>query len=111
MQSGAMIAEWAGSITAEDLSKEAASLLAFAAYHGSEAEVLADAEANPERYATPGPTRSTSIVACFPAFTDLSGESMGAFYHPPPRECSMSPSRSKLSAATNEDIGAKIMIK
>ena len=72
-----MLAEWANTITAEEVNREAASLLAFASYHGSEAEVLADAEQHPERYSTIGPTRSTSVVACFPAFTDPSGESIG----------------------------------
>ena len=69
--------EWAHTITAEDVNREAASLLAFAAYYGKEAEVLAEADANPGRFAEPGPTRATSIVACFPAFIDPSGESQG----------------------------------
>lgn len=76
-QTHAIFSEWAHTITAEDVNREAASLLAFAGYYGKEAEVLEDAERNADRYAPPGPTRATSIVACYPAYIDPSGESVG----------------------------------
>ena len=72
-----MLAEWAGSITVDEVNQEAATLLSFVSFHGKEAEALEDAKQNPERYSPLGPTRATAIVACFPAFTDPSGESLG----------------------------------
>lgn len=74
-----MLQHWVDTITIEDINKEAASLLSFASHYGTEAELLVEAEQEPERFATPGPTRTTAIVACFPAFTDPHGESIGMY--------------------------------
>lgn len=72
-----MLQHWVDTITIEDINKEAASLLSFASHYGTEAELLEEAAKEPERFAPPGPTRTTAIVACFPAFTDPHGESIG----------------------------------
>lgn len=77
MQTFKMLQNWVGTITVEDINKEAASLFSFASHYGTEAEALEEAEQDPERFAAPGPTRTTAIVACYPAFTDPRGESIG----------------------------------
>ena len=74
-----MLQHWVDTITIEDINKEAASLLSFASHYGTEGELLEEAAEEPERFAPPGPTRTTAIVACFPAFTDPHGESIGDF--------------------------------
>lgn len=40
--------------------------------------MLAQAEQEPGLWAEPGPTRTTSIIACLPAFVDQSGASVSA---------------------------------
>ena len=77
-----MLQHWVDTITIEDINKEAASLLSFASHYGTEAELLEEAAQDPEKFAPPGPTRTTAIVACFPAFTDPSGESIGVTHDP-----------------------------
>lgn len=77
-----MLQHWVDTITIEDINKEAASLLSFASHYGTEAELLEEAAQDPEKFAPPGPTRTTAIVACFPAFTDPSGESIGVTHNP-----------------------------
>ena len=74
-----MLQHWVDTITIEDINKEAASLLSFASHYGTEAELLEEEKQDPERFAPPGPTRTTAIVACFPAFTDPHGESIGGY--------------------------------
>ena len=77
VQAHAYLADWAHTITIEDVNREAASLLAFASFYGNEAEAMQEFRDNPERYSELGPSRATSVVACYPAYTDLSGESIG----------------------------------
>ena len=77
LQTFKMLQHWVDTITIEDINKEAASLLSFASHYGTEGELLEEAAQEPERFAPPGPTRTTAIVACFPAFTDPHGESIG----------------------------------
>ncbi len=48
-------------------------MLTFMSDYGHEGEVLAQAEAHPELYTFMGPTRTTSILACIPAYTSASG--------------------------------------
>ncbi len=67
----------ADTVTAEEVNAIAASLLSYISHYRKEEEALAAAEALPEAWAAPGPTRATSIVACLPAFTDTSGLSTG----------------------------------
>lgn len=40
-------------------------------------QLLKEAEANPDDWTDPGPTRATAIVACVPSFMDASGQSTG----------------------------------
>lgn len=68
-------------ITREEVNALAASLLSFASHYRREAEPLAAAAADPGAWANPGPTRCTAIIACIPAFTDVSGGSRGERLH------------------------------
>lgn len=77
LQAHAYLADWVHTIGIDDVNKEAASLLAFASHYGKEAEAMHDFEENTGKYAELGPSRATSVVACYPAYTDLSGESIG----------------------------------
>jgi predicted Zn-dependent peptidase len=68
----------ADSVTLDDVNAAAASLLAFASHYGAEAVPLAAADALPDAWSPPGPTRATAVVACVPAFADPTGLSLGA---------------------------------
>ena len=66
------------SITKEEVNATAASLLSFATHYRREGQLLEEAAASPSTFGGPGPTRTTAIIACIPAFTDSSGNSTGA---------------------------------
>lgn len=72
--------EVADSITLTEVNAVAASVLSYISHYRSEAALLEEVgpEAASTGYASPGPTRMTSIVACVPAFMDASGQSTGA---------------------------------
>eukprot|EP00879_Flechtneria_rotunda_P011618 GHRR01012135.1.p1 GENE.GHRR01012135.1~~GHRR01012135.1.p1 ORF type:complete len:964 (+),score=341.69 GHRR01012135.1:177-3068(+) len=68
----------AATTTLEDVNALAASMLTFASDVGREEEML-EVAAQPEtegKFAKPGPTRATSIVACMPAYIDQYGDTV-----------------------------------
>lgn len=64
-------------ITVEEVNKVARSLMSFVSHFGKEEEALQHAAANPDHWLPWGPSRTTCIVACIPAFTDRTGHSTG----------------------------------
>jgi hypothetical protein len=48
-------------------------MLTFASDYGQEAAALADADAHPQRYTYLGPTRTTSVLICIPAYVNNEG--------------------------------------
>jgi len=68
--------EVAHTITLEEINALARSMLSFASDYSREGELLEDAAAHPDLYAYLGPTRTTSIVVCLPAYVDASGDSI-----------------------------------
>eukprot|EP00884_Botryococcus_braunii_P007566 jgi/Botrbrau1/16810/Bobra.150_2s0037.1 len=76
-RSNELVMQVADTVTLDEVNSIARSLLSFASHYRREEEALAEAAADPETWAPPGPTRATSIVACLPAFTDTSGLSTG----------------------------------
>lgn len=71
--------EVADSITRKEVNAVAASVLSYISHYRNEEALLAEAgpDYTSNGYATPGPTRMTSIVACVPAYVDASGQSTG----------------------------------
>lgn len=66
----------ADQVTLEDVHAIARSFFSFIGDYGREAQAAADAEANPGKYYTPGPIRTTSIIACVPTFVMESGDAI-----------------------------------
>ena len=77
LQSHEALLELAHSITVEEVNLVARSLLSFTSHYQNEEEALAAAAAAPQQWMDWGPTRTSAIVACIPAFTDESGHSTG----------------------------------
>lgn len=71
--------EVADSIALKEVNAVAASVLSYISHYRNEAALLEEAgpDYTSRGYATPGPTRMTSIVACVPAYVDASGQSTG----------------------------------
>ena len=65
-------------VTDDYLNNLSKSIWSFASHYGHEGECLAEADASGELWGWMGPTRCTAIIACIPAYTDLSGLSTGA---------------------------------
>lgn len=61
----------------EEVNAVARSLLSFVSHYQHEDEAIAAWSAEPQQWMDWGPTRSTCVVACIPAFTDESGHSTG----------------------------------
>ena len=68
----------ADTITPEEVSAICKSILSFASHYGDEASLLQEYQADPSKWATPGPSIATAVVACLPTFMDASGNSSGA---------------------------------
>lgn len=66
----------AGQVTLEDVHAIARSFFSFIGDYGREEEARADDAANPGKYYTPGPIRTTSIIACVPTFVMESGDAI-----------------------------------
>uniref|UniRef100_A0A383WE33 Peptidase M16 N-terminal domain-containing protein n=1 Tax=Tetradesmus obliquus TaxID=3088 RepID=A0A383WE33_TETOB len=66
----------AADIKLEEVNAVAASLLTFASDVGREADMLAEAAQPGQegKWARPGPTRATSVVACIPAYVSAAGD-------------------------------------
>jgi hypothetical protein len=67
----------AHTITVEEVNSIARSLLSFVSHYQHEEEAVAAWSSAPQHWMDWGPTRSTCVVACIPAFTDESGHSTG----------------------------------
>ena len=87
-QAHAYLLQLAETITPEEVSSLCKSILSFASHYGDEATLLKEYEADPSKWAEPGPSIATAVVACLPTFMDASGESSGAAA-PMPRGASM----------------------
>lgn len=68
----------ADTITPEEVSAICKSILSFSSHYGDEASLLQEYQADPSKWATPGPSIATAVVACLPTFMDASGNSSGA---------------------------------
>jgi predicted Zn-dependent peptidase len=68
----------ADTITPEEVSAICKSILSFSSHYGDEASLLQEYQADPGKWATPGPSIATAVVACLPTFMDASGNSSGA---------------------------------
>ena len=68
----------ADTITPEEVSAICKSILSFSSHFGDEASLLQEYQADPSKWATPGPSIATAVVACLPTFMDASGNSSGA---------------------------------
>lgn len=77
MQSHEALLALAHTITLEKVNSIARSLLSFVSHYQHEEEAIAAWSAAPQQWMDWGPTRSTCVVACIPAFTDESGHSTG----------------------------------
>lgn len=86
MQNHELHLELADLITVEEVNKVTRSLLSFVSHLGREGEALQHAAAQPDHWLPFGPSRTTSLVACIPAFTDKSGHSTGES----PAQCAVS---------------------
>lgn len=78
----------ADTITPEEVSGLCSSILSFASHYGDEESLLKEYQEDPSKWAEPGPSVATAIVACIPSFMDASGHSSGAAA-PMPRGASM----------------------
>lgn len=87
-QAHAYLMELADTITPDEVSALCRSTLSFASHYGDEATLLKEYEADPSKWAEPGPSIATAVVACIPTFMDASGNSSGAAA-PMPRGASM----------------------
>eukprot|EP00889_Picochlorum_renovo_P000320 jgi/Picre1/27350/NNA_000319.t3 len=87
-QAHAYLMELADTITPDEVSALCRSILSFASHYGDEATLLKEYEADPSKWAEPGPSIATAVVACIPTFMDASGNSSGAAA-PMPRGASM----------------------
>ena len=69
----------ADSVTLEEVNAISASVLSYISHYRKEAELLEEVGPDPTQkgYGLWGPTRMTSVVACVPAFMDVSGQSTG----------------------------------
>lgn len=77
MQAHEALLALAHTITVEEVNAVARSLLSFVSHYQHEDEAIAAWSAEPQQWMDWGPTRSTCVVACIPAFTDESGHSTG----------------------------------
>lgn len=68
----------ADTVTVEEVNKVARSLLSYISHFGKEMEAVEACAANPEQWLDWGASRTTSVVACIPAFTTEDGHSTGA---------------------------------
>jgi hypothetical protein len=68
--------EVAPHVTPDIVNRIARSMLSFAGAFGREHETLRDADAHPDCYHPPGPTRPSSITACVPAFVQENGDAV-----------------------------------
>ena len=66
----------ADQVTLEDVHAIARSFFSFIGDYGHEAEARADHAANPGKFYTPGPIRTTSIIACVPTVVMESGDAI-----------------------------------
>jgi predicted Zn-dependent peptidase len=72
------LVQLAETITPDEVSALCKSILSFASHYGDEAALLQEYQADPDKWATPGPSIATAVVACIPTFMDASGNSSGA---------------------------------
>lgn len=72
------LVQLADTITPDEVSALCKSILSFASHYGDEATLLQEYQADPDKWATPGPSIATAVVACIPTFMDASGNSSGA---------------------------------
>lgn len=72
------LVQLADTITPDEVSALCKSILSFASHYGDETTLLQEYQADPQKWATPGPSIATAIVACIPTFMDASGNSSGA---------------------------------
>lgn len=107
-QAHACLLALADSITTEEVNTLSRSLLSYVSHYGNEAALQREWENAPDKWADPGPTIATAIVACVPAFMDASGHSTGAAA-PMPRGASMATTQhvdpAAAAAAAMEDSG------
>lgn len=64
-------------VTVEEVNKVARSLLSYVSHFGKDLEAMEAFQTNPEQWLAWGPSRTTSMVACIPAFTAADGHSTG----------------------------------
>jgi len=76
VQSHEALGALAGSITLDEVNGVCKSLLSFSSYYGREGDLAEEWGAAPGEW-TSEPTRTTSIIACVPAYMDASGEGLG----------------------------------
>lgn len=76
-QGHAALLDLADTITSDEVNALSRSLLSYVSHYGREGEAWEEYQADPSGWAEPGPTWSTAIVACIPAFMDDSGLSTG----------------------------------
>ena len=99
----------ADTITPEEVSAICKSILSFTSHYGNEAGLLQEYQADPSKWATPGPSIATAVVACLPTFMDASGQSSGAAA-PMQRGASMATTQhvdpASMDAAALDDTGS-----
>lgn len=76
VQSHEALLELADSITLDEVNAVCQSLLSFASHYGREDALAESWRSNPEEWRYE-PTRTTSIIACVPAYMDASGSAHG----------------------------------
>jgi hypothetical protein len=67
-------------VTVEEVNKVARSLLSYVSHFGKDLEAMEAFQTNPEQWLAWGPSRTTSMVACIPAFTAADGHSTGVLH-------------------------------
>lgn len=66
----------APTVTLDEVHAFARSFFSFVADYSRENSAAADSEANPDKYCSLGPIRTTSIIACVPTFVTKTGEAI-----------------------------------